>query len=72
MKLKNDGYSINHNNYFTIKKHRERYIFTEKFQIYIPGGFDFLNRDGYINSQGPDISDKKEIRIEKRKFSTEG
>lgn len=72
LKLKNDGYSINHNNYFTIKKHRERYIFTEKFQIYIPGGFDFLNRDGYINSQGPDISDKKEIRIEKRKFSTEG
>lgn len=66
--LNEKGYKINFNNNYKLKKHRERFIFTEDFQIYIPGGFDFINKDGYIVANDFDISDKKEIRIEERKF----
>jgi hypothetical protein len=67
--LVKNGYTINYNNHFKTKKHRERFIFTENFQIYIPGGFDFLNEYGYLKNQTSfDISEKLEIRIEKRTF----
>lgn len=63
------GYQIKYNSHFKKKTHRERYIFTDEFQIYLPGGFDFLEIDGYLKNEIEfDIDDKKEIRIEERKF----
>lgn len=64
-----DGYKIDTNEQFRIKKHRERYIFTEDYQIYVPGGFDCIKRNGYLEiNNDKDITDRKEIRIEKRQF----
>lgn len=62
-KLKKLGY------FFEIKDqldkgHKERYIFTDTLQIYLPGGFDFYDKHGFIKRN----SGKKELRIEKRKF----
>lgn len=32
---------------FEVKKHKERYILTDKFEIYIPGGLDCLDENGF-------------------------
>lgn len=69
--LINNNYTINYSEYFQSKKHRERFIFTEKYQIYIPGGFDFLNEDGYLVKDPNRLKDTEyryQIRIEKREF----
>lgn len=68
--LNNDGYQINFSNHFRKKIHRERYLFTDDFQIYFPGGFDLLETDGFLrNDFNSNVDERKEIRIEKRKFA---
>jgi len=68
--LNNNGYEIDFRMHFRNKIHRERYLFTEDIQVYFPGGLDFIDTDGYLkNDSNEDISEKKEIRIEKRKFN---
>lgn len=67
--LNEQGFEIKMNFLFK-KKHKERYILTDNFQIYLPGGFDCLDLEGK-----PKIQDSKnerfQIRIEKR-LKTEG
>lgn len=68
--LVKNGLRINFKNHYKSKTHRERYIFTEDFQIYIPGGFDFLTAEGFLKTKSNfDISEKLEIRIEKNNFN---
>jgi len=45
-----------------VKKHRERYIVTDRFNIYLPGGLDFLDNNGFPKIDLEEI-DIKEIRI---------
>lgn len=45
-------------------KHKERYILTDKYQIYLPGGLDILDENDYPNLD--DESDIKELRIDIR------
>lgn len=67
--LISEGYKIDYSVHFKKKNHRERFIFTEDFQIYLPGGLDFLSIYGFLKEEdATDISEKKEIRIEERKF----
>ena len=67
--LNKNGYEIDFSMHFRNKIHRERYLFTEDIQVYFPGGLDFIDTDGYLkDDSNEDISEKKEIRIEKRKF----
>lgn len=66
--LNKKGYKISYQEKFESKLHRERFIFTRDFQIYIPGGFDFLKLDGTLAIDDEGVSEKREIRIEKRKF----
>lgn len=44
-------------------KHKERYLLTDQYQIYLPGGLDFLDENNYpvLNND----SEIKEIRIDK-------
>lgn len=67
-RLRKNGYNICYNEKFNDKRHRERYIFTDNVQIYIPGGFDFLKEDGKIADNDEGVSEKREIKIEKRNF----
>jgi len=70
--LNSDGYRIKFDTHFKKKTHRERYLFTDDVQIYFPGGFDLLEIDGYLKKYlEDDISEKKEIRIEKLKYAIE-
>lgn len=66
--LINKGFQISYQEKFESKLHRERFIFTSNYQIYIPGGFDFLKLDGTLAIDDEGVSEKREIRIEKRKF----
>lgn len=66
--LNKKGYKISHKEKFESKIHRERFIFTRDFQIYIPGGFDFLKSDGTLAINEGGIPERREIRIEKRQF----
>lgn len=62
--LKKNGYSILVNEYYDGKtKHRERYIYTDRFKIYIPGGLDCIDVDGNPNIDEQD-KDGNEIRID--------
>jgi len=67
--LNNKGYNIQFAKKYNIKTHKERFLYTEIIQIYLPGGFDFLSDKGYlkINPEN-DIVEKKELRIENRRF----
>lgn len=61
--LKRKEYSVNVE-YFKITKHIERYIVTDNYEIYLPGGFNCIDRNGF-----PVISEdqyKKVITIEKK------
>ncbi len=70
--LNSDGYRIKFDTHFKKKTHRERYLFTEDFQIYFPGGFDLLETDGRLrNDFNSEVDERKEIRIEKRNFAIE-
>lgn len=66
--LNKKGYKISYEDCYKIKKHRDRYIFTEEFQILVPGGFDFLNEKGYMVNTDYDKPERREIIIEKRNF----
>jgi len=59
----NSGYSINIKEYKS-GKHKERYILTDKYQIYLPGGLDILDENNYPFLD--DESDTKELRIDMR------
>ena len=50
--------------------HKERYIITDKVEIYIPGGLDLFNKDGTIRISEPDKEIKK-ISISYRNPSDE-
>ena len=43
-----NGLQIDYSEPFVKKSHRERWIFTDQFQIYVPGGLDFLDEDGFF------------------------
>lgn len=62
--LKNMGFKIIDEEFYLNKSHKERYINTEKFKIYIPGGLDCISPDGLPKLDGDD--DTKEIRIDFR------
>ncbi len=64
-KSKEKGYKINveyfESNFDT--EHIERYIVTDKYSIYLPGGFNCINSDGFVRIGKDEY--KKEIRIDK-------
>jgi len=65
------GLLIDFSEPFIKKSHRERWIFTDDFQIYIPGGLDFLSEDGFYikdTNYSQDVDYRNQIRIEKREF----
>lgn len=66
--LNKKGYKISYKDRYRIKKHRDRYIFTEEFQILIPGGFDFLDNKGFLINTDKEKPERREIIIEKRNF----
>lgn len=68
--LNQNGSKISFHNQLREKKHRERYIFTESIQIYLPGGLDFLRPDGFISTSSYDEPSVREIRIEKLSLSS--
>jgi len=57
-------------NYFIDKKHTERFLFTDKLEIYIPGGLDCIDDQGFYKSyQNRKSKEKKaEIRVNYRKY----
>lgn len=60
--LVDDGYKVKFDEKIRKKRHFQRHIKTEKYHISIPGGLDFLNSEGYINTNDV-LNDKKEIII---------
>lgn len=65
-----DGYNfvVNHPKlpHNKSSKHIERYIITDKYEIYLPGGFNCLDENGYSNVSGD--YDIKEINVKKREL----
>jgi hypothetical protein len=47
--------------------HKERFIITDKLEIYIPGGLDLFNNDGTIRMSEPD-KEIKNIKVEYRQI----